>query len=73
MIKGLVLAAAFLTGCAPVIKTEYITVKVPVRCEAERPERPIKQTDPILGLIDILEYTALLEIALDECGEGGKQ
>jgi hypothetical protein len=78
MNKLILSALCLLTACAPVIKTEYVTVEVPVRCEVERPERPEKSDNPLTGLIDILAYTRKLEVTLDACmdapaREGGKQ
>jgi hypothetical protein len=70
--KNIPIAAALvLLGCAPVVHTEYITVAVPVRCETEKPARPVKQANLPLSLIDMVEYVRLLEIALDTC-LGGK-
>jgi hypothetical protein len=67
MNKIILSALCLFTACAPVIKTEYVTVEVPVRCEMERPERPEKSDNPLTGLIDILAYTRKLEVTLDAC------
>jgi hypothetical protein len=62
--------AAF-TGlnCVPrtVIKTEYVEVKVPVRCNVTIPPRPTYNSDPVMGVIDVLEYTEKLETLLKAC------
>jgi hypothetical protein len=67
-IRGVVAFFAItLTACAHAVKTEYIKVSVPVRCEIEIPERPKKQSEPLLTLTDILSYTRKLEIVLNAC------
>jgi hypothetical protein len=59
-----------MSACAPAVQTEYITVAVPVRCEAEKPPRSVKQANLPLSLVDMVEYIRLLEIAFDVCTLG---
>jgi len=58
-----------LAGCIPktVIKIEYRDVLVPVRCQAEAPLRPTYNPDPVMGVVDILEYCEKLEVLLKTC------
>jgi len=66
---------ASLTGCSPkvVVKTEYREVKVPIKCSVTRPSRPAYNPDPVLGVVDILEYCEKLEVLLRGCTEGDKK
>ena len=61
------------SSCAPrtVTKTEYVEVKVPVRCSVTIPPRPPYNPNPVMGVIDVLEYTEKLETLLKIC-TGGK-
>jgi hypothetical protein len=61
-------------GCAPktVTKVEYRDVYVPVRCNITAPERPAYNHDPVMGVVDLLEYIEKLELLLQTCTEGGK-
>jgi len=60
-------------NCAPktVTKIEYRDVYVPVRCNVSIPPRPAYNPNPVLGVVDILEYTEKLEVLLNTC-VGGK-
>jgi len=51
-------------------KVEYRDVKVPVRCEVHIPPRPAYNDDTVMGIVDILEYTEMLETLLRVCVEG---
>lgn len=71
LIKKSLLAITITTlmGCAkPVIQTEYVEVKVPVRYKLERPTRPsYLKTDSVpVYLLKLVEYTTKLEIIIDE-------
>jgi len=56
-------------GCAPktVTRIEYRDVYIPVRCEVQMPPRPAYNPDPVMGVVDILEYTEKLELLLKTC------
>jgi hypothetical protein len=56
-----------ISACAPVAKTEYVILEVPVRCDIQPPSRPEKSADPLLTLVDVLAYTLKLEAALKAC------
>lgn len=53
--------------CEPIIKTEYVEVKVPVIYKLKRPSRPkIDESEPIpLALIKFTSYTETLESIID--------
>ena len=61
----------FLTGCAG--KTVYVDrpveVKVPVKCQVQKPERPDLKKDTNMSeiMIDLKGYILKLEAALDSC------
>jgi hypothetical protein len=69
--KFALLITLFLFACAPVIKTEYVTVEVPVRCGIEKPARPVKDNDTALAVIDLIAYTRKLEVVLNACASLG--
>jgi len=56
-------------GCSTkvVTKIEYRDVKIPVRCDVTVPERPAYNADPVMGVVDILEYVETLEALLKAC------
>lgn len=56
------------SGCSSV-KTAVVTkeVLVPVKCEAEIPERPIKANSITRNVASIVEYTEKLEVIVDTC------
>ena len=57
-----------LNGCSsvkPVVVTKE--VMVPVKCEAEIPERPSKVNSVIRNVASIVEYTEKLEVIIDTC------
>lgn len=66
----------FLVGCStktpePIIRTEYVEVKVPVKIKLYRPDRPkysSSDTTPTY-LLKLIEYTSRLEIIIDEYNE----
>jgi len=53
-----------------VTKIEYRDVLVPVRCNVTIPPRPTYNGNPVMGVVDILEYTEKLEALLKACTEG---
>jgi hypothetical protein len=72
--RFITLFAIFCCACAPIVKTEYITVAVPVRCEIELPLRPVKDNDTVLAVIDLIAYTRKLEVVLQACiGENNEK
>lgn len=57
-----------LNGCSsvkPVVVTKE--VMVPVKCEAEIPERPVKVNSITRNVASIVEYTEKLEVIIDTC------
>jgi len=72
----LILFCAVTTGCSKVVtKIEYRDVAVPVRCDVAVPPRPAYNADPVMGVVDILEYAETLEALLRACvgaGAGAK-
>jgi hypothetical protein len=52
-----------------VTRIEYRELKVPVRCNVTMPPRPAYNPDPVLGVVDILEYAEKLEALLKACTE----
>jgi hypothetical protein len=42
-------------------------VYVPVKCNAPVPERPAYNPDPVMGVLDILEYVEKLELIIKAC------
>jgi len=50
-----------------VTKTEYRDVLVPVKCNAPMPPRPAYDGDPVMGVVDLLEYTEKLELIIKAC------
>jgi hypothetical protein len=66
----LIFAGWFVSGCAGgagAYEYEYKVVEVPVRCDAEKPQRPPKDEDSVLSLINALAYAEELERALNIC------
>ncbi len=68
----IILACFFLAGCAvkpcePIIRTEYVEVKIPVAYTLKRPSRPLYVDDmPIpVYLNEVLVYTRKLEGIID--------
>ena len=73
----LFIMAFFIYGCgnkqitpctSPIIKTEFVEVKIPVMYNLERPKRPKKasnQSDPVY-LNEILVYVRILEAIIDK-------
>lgn len=65
------LTAAYLPGCAkpaePVYMTVYNDVLVPVKCEVDMPVRPLPADNPVVCMLDILQYAQELEITLKIC------
>ena len=61
----------FFTGCAG--KTVYVDrpveVKVPVKCQVQKPERPDLKKDTNMSevMIDLKGYILKLEAAIDSC------
>lgn len=57
-----------LNGCSGV-KPAIVTkeVLVPVKCEAEIPERPTKVNSITRNVASIVEYTEKLEVIIDTC------
>lgn len=75
--KILFIAAAMLLfySCAakePIIITEYITVKEPIRCDAIKPDRPPQQESVASTINRILMYAEQLESIVDYCTGGAK-
>ena len=60
---------AGIMGCAPKVTTkiEYRDVYVPVKCNAPVPEKPAYNPDPVMGVLDILEYVEKLELIIKAC------
>jgi hypothetical protein len=56
-------------GCnkAVVTNTVYRDVNVPVRCNVTVPPRPEYNPNPVLGVVDLLEYVEKLEVLLHTC------
>ena len=63
------ICCAVFLSCAPkvVTKTEYRDVYVPVKCNAPIPPRPMYDGDPVMGVVDLLEYTEKLELIIKAC------
>jgi hypothetical protein len=57
----------FLFAACAVPRVEYKIVEVPVVCDVEMPVRPILSEEVVLKVVDLLEYTALLETAFKAC------
>lgn len=53
-----------------VTKIEYREVKIPVRCNVSTPPRPAYNGDPVIGVLDALEYAEKLETLLRICTKG---
>jgi hypothetical protein len=70
----LITLCAVFTGCAPkvVTNTVYKDVYIPVRCNVTPPPRPQYNPNPVLGVVDILEYVEKLELLLKTCTEGNE-
>lgn len=58
-----------LLGCAPKVEyvTQYKEVKVPVKCEFQKPVRPKRTGDLILDVASNLQYIEQLEATLRKC------
>ena len=70
----MVLVVAMMSGCATKIECvdRPVEVKVPVKCELERPKKPNVDIS-VDGLREVLKYTELLECTLRQCrGESCK-
>jgi hypothetical protein len=66
----LILAGWYVSGCAPACPeaaTSYRLLEVPAPCDARKPEKPLKDDDTVIALINALTYTEELEITLDSC------
>ena len=63
------ICCAIFTACAPktVTKIEYRDVFVPVKCNAPIPQRPEYNADPVMGVVDLLEYVEKLELVIKAC------
>lgn len=62
----------FLSACAQK-QVIYKEVKVPIKCDIPKREKPSKKSNNILYLKEVLIYAELLEKDLDFCrGEGEK-
>lgn len=53
--------------CSPIIKTEYVEVKIPVTYKLKRPSRPkLDESQPIpIYIKELTSYTETLEIIID--------
>ena len=67
---NVLLIGLFLTACSTV-KPQYIyqEVKVPVKCQVKKPEKPHRGSDNFEYLKNILIYTEALEVLVDGCVE----
>jgi hypothetical protein len=64
----LIFTGWFVSGCAGAIEeAPYRIVEIPVRCDTARPEKPAKEQDALISLINALAYAEQLELALDAC------
>jgi hypothetical protein len=66
----LILTGWYVSGCAPAstdAATSYRLLEVPVPCDARKPEKPLKDDDTLIALINALAYAEELEIVLDLC------
>jgi hypothetical protein len=64
----LIFTGWFVSGCAGAQEeSPYKIVEIPVRCDMAKPEKPAKDKDALLALINALAYAEQLEIALDAC------
>lgn len=60
----LVLTILLFTGCS-VVKTEF--VKVPIKCEIEKPKQQVYKDDEVEFVKSLTIYTEELEKALEFC------